>query len=88
MVTIVAQPLLFSHSATCMAEPTTHNIPRNQFGHAHTGPVVVGVNETISISSQRIKYLNKDCSPLSCICHAAMHTSAAEPVTQEEMGIL
>ena len=87
MVTIVAHPLLFSHPATCMAEPTTHNIPRNQFSHAHTGPVVVGVNETIRISSQRIKYLNKDCSPFSCICHTAM-PSAPEPVTKEEMGIL
>ena len=49
MRTIVAHPLLFSHSATCAAELTTPNITRNLSGHALTGPVVVGVNETISI---------------------------------------
>ena len=49
MVTIVAHPLLFSHSATCAAEQTTPNITRSQPGPALTGPVVVGVNETISI---------------------------------------
>ena len=48
MRTIVAHPLLF-HSATCAAEPTTPIIARRQFGPALTGPVVVGVNETISI---------------------------------------
>ena len=49
MRTIVAHPLLFSHSATCAAELTTPNITRNLSGPALTGPVVVGVNETISI---------------------------------------
>ena len=49
MVTIVAHTLLFSHSATCAAEQTTPNITRSQPGPALTGPVVVGVNETISI---------------------------------------
>ena len=49
MRTIVAHPLLFSHSATCAAELTTPNITRNLSGRALTGPVVVGVNETISI---------------------------------------
>ena len=48
MRTIVAHPLLF-HSATCAAEPTAPIIARRQFGPALTGPVVVGVNETISI---------------------------------------
>ena len=48
MRTIVAHPLLF-HSATCAAEPTTPIIARRQFGPALTGPVVVSVNETISI---------------------------------------
>ena len=41
--------LVCTHSATCAAEPTTPNITRRQFGPALTGPVVVGVNETISI---------------------------------------
>ena len=49
MRTNVAHPLLFTHSATCAAEPTTPNITRNLSGPALTGPVVVGVNETISI---------------------------------------
>ena len=38
-----------THSGTCAAEPTTPIIARRQFGPALTGPVVVGVNETISI---------------------------------------
>ena len=49
MVTIVAHPLLFSHSATRAAEPTPPSVTRSQNGPALTGPVVVGVNETISI---------------------------------------
>ena len=49
MVTIVAHPLLFSHSATCATEPTPPSVTRNQNGPALNGLVVVGVNETISI---------------------------------------
>ena len=49
MVTIAAHPLLFSHSATCAIEPTTPNVTRTRYGPAFTGPVVVRVNETISI---------------------------------------
>ena len=48
MVKIVAHPLLFSHSAT-FAEPTLPSVTRSQNGPALNGPVVVGVNETISI---------------------------------------
>ena len=44
-----ARPLFFSHSATCAAEQTTPNITRDQFGPPVTGPVVVSVNEKISI---------------------------------------
>ena len=44
-----ALPLLLSHSATCAVEPTPPSITRNLSGPALTGPVVVGVNETISI---------------------------------------
>ena len=43
----VAHP--FSHSATCVVEQTTPNITRRQSDPALTGPVVVGVNETINI---------------------------------------
>ena len=49
MVTIVAHPLWFSHSATRAAEPTPPSVARSQNGSALTGPVVVGVNETTSI---------------------------------------
>ena len=49
MVTTVAHPLLFTHSATCAAETTSPNITRSQNGPALTSPVVVGVNETSSI---------------------------------------
>ena len=49
MVTIVAHPLLFTHSATCAAEQTTPNVTRGLSGPVLTDPVVVGVNETISI---------------------------------------
>ena len=48
MRTIVAHPLLFSHSATRAAEPTP-SVTRSQNGSVLTGPVVVGVNETSSI---------------------------------------
>ena len=49
MVTIVAHPLLFTHSATRAAEPTTPNVTRSQSSPALTGPVLVGANKTISI---------------------------------------
>ena len=49
MRTIVAHPLLLSHSATRAAEPTPPSVTRSQNGPALTGLVVVGVNETISI---------------------------------------
>ena len=52
---IVAHPLLFTHSS-CMVEPTTLNVTRSQFGPALTGPVVVGVNEMISIWVQCFIY--------------------------------
>ena len=45
----VALPLLLSHSATRAYEPTPPSITRNLTGPALTGPVVIGVNETISI---------------------------------------
>ena len=44
-----ALPLLLSHPATCAVEPTPPRITRKLSGPALTGPVVVGVNETISI---------------------------------------
>ena len=49
MRTIVAHPLLFTHSATRAAEPTPPSVTRNQNGPALTSPVVIGVNETTSI---------------------------------------
>ena len=42
-------PSDISHSATCAAEPAPPKIAIRQFGPALTGPVVVGVNETMSI---------------------------------------
>ena len=44
MVTIVAHPLLFSHSAMCAAEPTPPNITRNRPGPALNSPVVIRAN--------------------------------------------
>ena len=41
--------MLFTHSATRAAEQATLNVTRSQNGSALTGPVEVGVNETISI---------------------------------------
>ena len=41
--------MLFIHSATRAAEQATLNVTRSQNGSALTGPVEVGVNETISI---------------------------------------
>ena len=49
MVTIVAHPLLFAHSATCAIEPTTPNITRTEYSPALTGPALVGFNKTTSI---------------------------------------
>ena len=42
MVTIVAHPLLFAHSATCAIEPTP-NVTRTQYSPALTGPVFVSL---------------------------------------------
>ena len=42
-------PLLFTHSAACAVEQATPNVTRTENGSALTGPVEVGVNETISI---------------------------------------
>ena len=44
-----ALPLLLSHPVTRAVEPTPPSITRNLTGPALTGPVVIGVNETISI---------------------------------------
>ena len=46
--TVLAHLLLFIHSAMYAVKPTP-NVTRRQFGPALTGPVVVGVNEMISI---------------------------------------
>ena len=48
MVTIVAHPLLFTHSATCAIEPTTPNVTRNMSGPALNGPVVFRANNVSS----------------------------------------
>ena len=50
MVTIVAHPLLFSHSATCANDcELTLNITRNLSGPALNGPVVIRANNASSI---------------------------------------
>ena len=51
MVTIVAHPLLFSHSATCAIDPDCEppNITRNLSGPALNGPVVFRANSASSI---------------------------------------
>ena len=49
MRTIVAHPLLFSHSATCAIEPSTPNVTRTRYSPALTGSVAVGFNKTTSI---------------------------------------
>ena len=50
MVTIVAHPLLFSHSATCANDcELTLNITRNLSGPALNGPVVIRANDASSI---------------------------------------
>ena len=50
MVTIVAHPLLFSHSATCAFDcELTLNITRNLSGPALNGPVVLRANSASSI---------------------------------------
>ena len=50
MVTIVAYPLLFSHSATCAIDcKLTPSITRNLSGPALNGPVVLRANNASSI---------------------------------------
>ena len=52
MVTIVAHPLLFSHSATCANDcELTLNITRNLSGPALNGPVVFRANSANNASS-------------------------------------
>ena len=87
MVRIVAHPLLFSHSATCMAEPTTHNITRNQFSHAHTSPYQLVLTRRSGLVVSKLSTWTKT-APLSAASVIQPHTSAPEPDTQEEMGIL
>ena len=45
----VVHPLLFTHLATCAIEPITPNVTRTRYSPALTGPVLVGVNATITI---------------------------------------
>ena len=50
MVTIVAHPLLFSHSATCAIDcELTPNITRNLSGPELNGPVAIRANNASSI---------------------------------------